>query len=79
MGDPMGQDACLPRARARHYEQWPALVDDGGPLLRVEALKEGVRSFCGHHTRVYGRAPTLSLTHDMSRIRNPSISRHDIV
>jgi len=35
-GDPVGDDAGLPGAGARHDELWPPLVGDRGELLGIE-------------------------------------------
>ena len=56
VGDPVGEHAGLPGARARHDEQRAALVHDGSALLRVESVEEGVYREGGHLNRVGGRA-----------------------
>ena len=56
VGDPVGEHAGLPRARARHDEQRAALVHDGSALLRIESVEEGVYREGGHPHRVGGRA-----------------------
>ena len=59
VGDPVGQHPGLARARAGHDEQRAALVHDGGPLLGVQPVQEGVGGSRGHgpQRRRWGRRP----------------------
>ena len=41
VGDPVGEHPRLPRAGPGDDQQRPAGVDDGGALLRIEAVEEG--------------------------------------
>jgi hypothetical protein len=38
--DAIGNDAGLSRARASEYQEWPARVEDGLSLGRIEGLEE---------------------------------------
>ena len=53
MRDPVSEDARLAAAGARQDEERPALVADGGELLRIEHLGERV-----HGVRVTPKAPS---------------------
>ncbi len=55
VGDPVREHAGLPRPRTRDDEQRPALVHDGGALLRIESVEEGVYREGGHLHSVGGR------------------------
>ena len=50
VGDPVGEHAGLPRARAGHDEQRAALVHHGSALLRIESVEEGIYREGGHLT-----------------------------
>ncbi|GAA1810858.1 hypothetical protein GCM10009735_50330 [Actinomadura chokoriensis] len=58
--DAVREHPGLARAGARDDQQRAAGVHDGGALLRVEAIEQGVSFGLRHHVRVYGAARTIS-------------------
>src|SRR5262249_34655987 len=56
VGHPAGQHPGLARAGPGHDEQRAALVHDGGALLRVQVLEEGIAGGDGHVPSVSGDA-----------------------
>ena len=80
VGDPVGEHAGLPRARARHDQQRAALVHHGSALLRIESVEEGIYSEGGHvpkgrrwrrQKRVRPAAPARALGTDHDHLRLP--------
>ncbi|GGU28929.1 hypothetical protein GCM10010208_62060 [Actinomadura livida] len=60
VGDAVGEDPGLARSGARDDQQRAAGVHDGGALLLIEAVEQGVCFGLRHHVRVYGAAATFS-------------------